>query len=180
MPTEKDRATQNLVVTQFGSQKVHDGDHFFTHGCDEDVDTGSPKYWVIETPDTTTWAHFLVDELYSDAGCKWELFEDPTLDAAGNSLVVFNNNRNSAATSGVTVKEDCTTQAPNNDGTLLICWRTGDTGTGFFSPSRSGDAEGERVMILKQNEQYILKATPDADDTAVYMQISWADHEDEA
>jgi len=161
-----DQGSHSLVEISFSHHKIHKGEHFFSTVSDTDVDTLAPKYIRITTPNTTAWAHLLLRYTSTGAGL-WEFFENPTLTGAGTAVTIFNN-RNSAGTPSVTAFQDTTVSA---DGTLLWSDRTGTNGVGLTRNSGSSGREDE--LMLKQNEDYILKFTPDADNTGIVVGASF-------
>lgn len=169
-PAEVDDATNTLQVIPYEHHEIHAGSHFFYTDFDNDVDTGSPKYYRLTTPNTTKWVH-LITTLYSDGAGTWELFENPTVNAAGNVATTFNSNRNSATTAGLVVATDPTS---TSDGTLLMTFRTG---SGTTLPTRIGSENSrENEIILKQNEDYFIKFTPDSDNAKVKLGLEWYEH----
>jgi hypothetical protein len=169
-PLRLDKATNSIQTMDYEHHEIHDGSHFFYYDYDSDVDTGAPKYYRITTPNTTSWVH-MVFTLYSEGVGTWQLFENPTVNAAGTTATTFNSNRNSATTAGLVVAYDATSTA---DGTLLKVWRTG---TGTTAPSRvGGEARSGLEIIMKQAEDYFLKFTPDADNAKTKVQLSWYEH----
>ncbi len=164
-----DLTTNALMTVDFQHHEVHAGDHYFTSIYDSDVDTAAPKYIRITTANSR-WSHLLV--MYSSTGAGiWEFFENPTLNAAGTSVTIFNNNRNSSNTPHSTVFKDTTT---TSDGTLLWTDRTGADGIGGTRSTGGGSRDME--IILKQNEDYILKFTPDSNDAKMIVNFSWYEH----
>lgn len=164
-------ATHSTIIDEFEHSKIHDGDHYFYYDYDNDVDTASPKYYRLTTPNTTLWINIASMVLYSEGVGTWELFENPTVNAAGTTATTFNSDRNSSKTSSLVVAYDPTSTA---DGTRIKIWRTG---SGTTAPSRVGsDAGRGGEIILKQNEDYFLKFTPDADNAKTKLEIEWYEH----
>jgi hypothetical protein len=169
-PLRLDSATNTLQVIDYAHHEIHAGSHFFYMDYDNDVDTGTPKYYRLTTPNTTKWSH-VVFLLYSEGIGTWQLFENPTVNAAGTAATVFNSNRNSATAATLVIAYDATSTA---DGTLLKVWRTG---SGTTAPSRiGGETSRESEVILKQGEDYFLKFTPDADNAKIKIEIDWYEH----
>ena len=169
-PLKQDGATDALQTIDYAHHEIHSGSHFFYTDYDSDVDTASPKYYRITTPDTAKWAHMLFT-LYSEGVGTWQLFENPTVNAAGTTATVFNNDRNSATTATTVIAYDATSTA---DGTLLKTWRTG---SGTTAPSRVGtESRNDTEIILKQNEDYFLKFTPDADNAKTKIELEFYEH----
>jgi len=169
-PARLDKATNSFQTIDYAHHEVHDQSHFFWTDYDADVDTASPKYYRLTTPNTTKWIHMLFI-LYSEGVGKWELFENPTVNAAGTTVTTFNSDRNSATAATLVVAYDATSTA---DGTLIFTWRTGSGTTG---PTRIGsEASRGQEIILKQNEDYFLKFTPDADNAKIKLNLEWYEH----
>lgn len=164
------KATDSLQVMDYVHAEIHDGDHYFYSDYDSDVDTAAPKYYRLTTPNTAKWIN-LTPILYSEGAGTWQLFENPTVNAAGTTATTFNSDRNSGNTAGLVVAYDATSTA---DGTLLKTWRTG---SGTNAPTRVGTSSGrDEEIILKQNEDYFIKFTPDADNAKTKLELNWYEH----
>lgn len=165
-----DKATDSLPTMDYAHHEIHEGDHYFYTDYDGDVDTAGPKYYRLTTPNTTKWIHLNLN-LYSEGVGTWQLFENPTVNAAGTTATTFNNNRNSGNTAGLVVAYDATSTA---DGTLLKTWRTG---SGTTVPTRVGSSSSrDEEIILKQAEDYFIKFTPDADNAKTKLELEWYEH----
>lgn len=162
-----DSVDGSLIQIDNVHHAIHDGDHY--HACvfDGDVDIASPKYMRLTTPNTTVEQHIIID-VSANGGFLFELYENPTINAAGSTVTIHNSNRRSTNTSTANIYEDTTTQAPNNDGTRLCGGYSG-------GEKRKATAEaGSRTeWILKRNEDYIVKVTSDADNTSVMINMAW-------
>lgn len=158
------------VTIAFQHHEVHEGKHYTVAVIDTDVDIAGPKYVRITAPNTDTRIHFM-GVVSADAAALVELYEDPTILAAGTALAEHNNNRNSANVATAIALEDTTTQAPNNDGTLLFAGRIG--GTGLAQTRFAGNVADREEWILKQGADYLVKVTVDADDTEVAIVLTW-------
>jgi len=165
--SEIDSVDGSLIQIDNVHHAIHDGEHY--HACvfDGDVDIASPKYMRLETPLSNVEQHVIID-VSADGGFLFELYENPTINAAGSAVTIHNSNRRSSNTSSCSAFEDTTTQAPNNDGTRLCGGYSG-------GEKRKATAEaGSRTeWILKSNEDYLVKVTPDADNTSVMINIAW-------
>ena len=162
-----DNAKVSISLTH---HEIHQGRHYTVAVLDVSVDIIAPKYVRITSPDTPTRIHF-VGVVSADGASLVEFYEDPTLLAAGNALIEYNNDRNSLNAATATTFEDTTTQAPNNDGTLLFAGRVGGTGVG--QTRISGQLADREEWILKQNEDYLIKVTVDANATEVTIVLTW-------
>lgn len=165
-----DATTGAIETIDYAHHEIHSGSHFFYTDYDSDVDTGAPKYYRITTIDRANWSHLILT-LYSEGAGTWELFENPTVNNAGSTATVFNSNRNSSTTATLVVATDPTSTA---DGTRMKVWRTG---SGTTAPSRVGtESRNDIEIILKQNEDYFLKFTPDADNAKTKIELEWYEH----
>jgi hypothetical protein len=169
-PLRLDKATNTIQTIEYEHHEVHAGSHFIYYDYDSDVDTASPKYYRLTTPNTTKWAHIQF-VLYSEGFGTWQLFENPTVNAAGTTATTFNNDRNSETAATLVIAYDATSTA---DGTQIKVWRTG---SGTNAPQRAGSESRASVeLILKQNEDYFLKFTPDADNAKTKVEVLWYEH----
>jgi hypothetical protein len=165
-----DKYTHATTIIEYEHHEIHDGYHYFYTDYDSEVDTAGPKYYRLTTPNTTKWIHLVVT-LYSEGVGTWQIFENPTVNAAGTTATTFNNDRNSTNAAGIVIAYDATSTA---DGTLIATYRTGSGTTG---PSRVGsDTSRNREIILKQNEDYFIKFTPDADNAKTKLELDWYEH----
>lgn len=165
-----DVATHTLQTIEYEHHEIHAGSHFIYYDYDGDVDTAAPKYYRLTTPNTTKWVHIQLI-LFSEGSGTWQLFENPTINAVGTTATVFNNDRNSLTAATMVIAYDPTT---TNDGTQIKIWRTG---SGTNAPMRAGSESRSSVeLILKQNEDYVLKFVPDADNAKTKVEILWYEH----
>lgn len=165
-----DAFTHTLQTIDYEHHEIHSGSHFVYYDYDADVDTAAPKYYRLTTPNTTSWAHIKFS-LYSEGVGTWQLFENPTVNAAGTTQTAVNNNRNSATVAGLVIAVDPTSTA---DGTQIKVWRTG---SGTTKASRAGgEASSQIELILKQNEDYFLKFTPDSNNCKTKIGVFWYEH----
>jgi len=165
--SQLDSVEGSLIQIDNVHHAIHDGEHFQACVFDGDVDIGSPKYIRITTPDTTVEQHIIID-VSADGGFLFELYENPTINAAGSAVSIHNNNRRSTNTSTSNVYEDTTTQAPNNDGTRLCGGYSGGE-----KKKATAEAGSRTEWILKRNEDYIVKITSDADNTRIMVNLAW-------
>jgi len=167
-----DSSTESISTIDYSHHEIHAGSHFFYTDYDSDVDTGSPKYYRITTPNTKKWSH-MIFVLYSEGVGTWQLYENPTVNASGTPGTLINSNRNSLTAATLVIAPDPTSTA---DGTLIKTWRTG---SGTNAPTRVGiETRGESEIILKQNEDYFLKFTPDSDNAKTKVEFEWYEHTD--
>ncbi len=156
--------TGHLPVMEVAHHKVHEGDHYSVSDVDADVDIVGPKYWRITTPDSAIEFHVTFG-IAASAGVTVELYEDPTISGAGTAITIYNNNRlaTNLNTTTATAYYDTTTSA---DGTLIFTTKVGSAGPGVIQRI-GGNTRNAAEWILKQNEDYLIKVTADADTTEV-------------
>lgn len=165
-----DGVDQAKIGIDLPHHEIHDGNHYTCNVVDTSVDIAAPKYIRCTAPDTTTRIHW-VTEVSADGAALVEFYENPTINAAGTAMAEQNNDRNSPNTAELVCREDATTQAPNNDGTLLFSRFIGGTGVG--GTSTSGEIGTRQEWILLQAGEYIIKVTVAANGTQVSITNAW-------
>lgn len=167
---ETEYLTHVPINIDFFHHQIHRGGAFVVTDVDASVDIASPKYWRITTP-ASNYAHFEVF-IWADAPGLAEVFENPTEDdpvVAGTALTAYNRNRNSSKNASINFKYDPVFAA---DGTKINHARIG---TAAVIPilSAGGQTGSRKEIILKTNEDYVVKFTPDGDGTACWIQFDW-------
>ena len=162
-----DDVDQAKINIDLAHHQIHEGKFFTFVVIDTDVDIAGPKYVRITAPNTTTRIHF-TGQVYVTASSLIELYENPTLDSPGDALTTYNNERNSATNATATAFEDTTT---TNDGTRIDAGRAGGAARPNFRIG--GETARRNEWVLKQGEDYLIKVTPDADNTEVVISITW-------
>lgn len=171
-PAKLDGSSHDLVGITQEHHEVHEGDHYHFAAIDEDLDTAATMEFLITTPNTTKWGHF-VWSIIGALTTKIELFEDPT--HTTNVLQsTFNSNRNSLNTAALTIH---TSNDDNADGTRIDAASFGiDTGIGASIRSGGGAGRGGQEWILKQNAKYLVRVTSGADNNNVTLRFTWYEH----
>lgn len=151
--------------------EVHSGSHYFVKGYTT-LDSGNDIDFCVVTPDTTKWAH-MTFSIASTAQTTIEIYEDVTFSDAGAAVTAYNNNRNSANTTGLTIASERTIEA---SGTMISQTKFG-TGT---NPSKiaPGQTEREDEIILKQNTGYVFRFISGTDGNIIDYRASWYEHTD--
>ena len=144
---------------------VHRSEFYTVSDFDNSVDTASPKYWHIITPDSAARSHMRI-QLATDTGGLVELFENPTTTGNGTSLTAYNNDRNSVNNTTINFYYDPTV---SYDGARIEVSRIGAGREKKFG----GMARQNSELILKQNEQYLIKVTPDSNAAEVTINIGF-------
>ena len=148
-----------LIAVRVEHYKVHLGTFYTVTDYDADVDNASPKYWHIITPNTIIRIHIKI-AVAVDAPGLIQFYENPTTTGNGTIITAYNNDRNSSNIATCVHYYDPTV---SNDGTLIEAFRIGAGG----KQKIGGDARQFAELILKQNEQYLIKFTPDSDNAEV-------------
>src|SRR5271157_2867616 len=95
--------------------KTHDGLMFSVNNVALNIQTATPKRYLVIVPSNANTYHFTFD-IEGDAEYLVEFFETPTKSANGTALNIYNNNRNSVNTLDATFFQDPTVSV---DGTEL-------------------------------------------------------------
>ena len=163
---ELDSVEPVMPTIEFEHHMVHDGQSFTCDDYDSEVDIAAPKYWHIITPNTLARVHIKMT-LISDTPGLAEFFENPTTTGNGVALTIYNNDRNSTVATTALIYRDPTVTL---DGARLAADLLGTNNP----KTRFGGATREQAeWIFKQNEQYLLKFTTDANDARVAVQIEY-------
>ena len=171
-PTADD-STHAINIVDYAHHEIHGGSAYFVIYSALADDTGAIEIRV-QTPDSAKWAHAEV-EFSSALAATLEFHEATTVThEAGNAIVPMNRNRNSTKTSGLTV---CNT--PGGADTSGADWLEY---IGSASVSGRGDVGGgsssRHELILKQNEDYLIRLTSRADANALTIGLDWYEHTD--
>ena len=185
----RDAVGGGLSIIDFEHHEIHEGVSFVCHYSNTVTNSGEMTAIAFNTPDTAGWVHVVV-EYTATALARALLIEAPSIDLdEGADLVIFNRNRNSAKTSGVSTIEtvpelneatsyneaqaagaNITINAANTVSEHHIGGGSGPFGTGGGQLQRD-------EYILRQNTQYafILEALNN-DDNIHNLHVSWYEH----
>ncbi len=162
-----DSVTGSLHVINVEHGEIHDGVHYVCSDFDAAVAIAVPKIWRVTTPNSSIRVHFTFHLSATDGGFI-EFLENPTINLAGNALTEFNNDRNSGNIATLTCFDDTTLNA---DGTTLITEYIGnDTNP---ANAQGGIRLRHQEIILKQNEDYVMRFTPFNNNTEVSILMEW-------
>ena len=169
---EIDGSTHALKVILYEHAEVHSGSHYTFSASNGDLDAAATLDFIITTPDTTKWAH-MVGSVYGALHTRFEMFEDTT-HTTNVAQSIFNNNRNSVNTSGLTIH---TSNDDVADGTLIFETEFGiDTGSGTNKRSGGGEARADSEWILKQNTKYLFRIESQTANNVVNLVLGWYEH----
>ncbi len=145
------------VTLDLVDHQARHGEMFGVYNHDTDVDIAVPKLWRLTTPANTK--AVLRFEVRGTGSFTLEVLENPTVSAAGTGLTAINRNRQSDALPTVTAFADTTISA---DGTVAMTLRSGSV---FFG----------KPLVLKADEDYVFRATVDADNTELVFAAEWSE-----
>ena len=171
-----DSSTSAVEIIDYAHHEVHSGSHYTYCANSSDLDTSAVLDRIITVPDTAKWPHMVI-AVFGALHTRFELYEGTT-HTTNVSQNIYNNNRNSSNTAGLTI------HTSNDDGavvTLIMDMEWGvDTGTGTNLIAGGGGARGDSEWILKQNTKYLFRIESQTDNNVVNMCLSWYEHTDNA
>jgi hypothetical protein len=169
-----DSSTNALETVSYEHHEIHGGSHYFVKNF-QDLSINDVLQFTWQMPDTAKWTHWAW-EIVTEAETLWQVYEGGTItNPLANPITPLNNNRNSANTSGTTMRFELHTSLANADadvdisGALLL--EAGIAGAG----RTSGQGSRDREIVLKQNELYVLRATASAAGY-VNFDMQWYEH----
>jgi len=161
-----DASTNALITVIQAHHEIHEGDHYFVKGW-LDLSNGQVFDFLATTPNTTKWAHMLVN-FNSEAEADVEIFEGATTSADGTSVTELNRNRNSANSAGLVITH---TPTVTGTGTSVATYKLGS------GKQTGGEARANGEMVLKQNTKYIIRITNDTTSNNWFDYIAdWYEH----
>jgi hypothetical protein len=172
-PLRLDKYTNTLQIIDYAHHEIHDGSHFTLAGS---VSIGLNAAYDIQitTPNTTKWAHFLLEFDVTDT-TNWYVYENVTIAQAGTGLTPWNNDRNSATTATVVTKGIANASvADANVDTAVAGATTLESGV-VGANKTAGSVNRENEIILKQNEDYSIRFVGTAA-TTVHYRLNWYEH----
>ena len=155
----------HLSVVQAHEHELHDGKHFFCGDLDSTVDIATPKFWLLQAPNPLRVHLFL--EIEVSGPVIFDLIEEGTVSANGNTIPIYNSNRNSGNTSGAIFTSD---PSSPSGGTAILTEYLGTTGKKEGVGALTGNP-----LILKSGANYFIKITAEGDGTLVCLHLSWTE-----
>jgi hypothetical protein len=140
-----DTTTRATNTIDYAHHEIHAGSHFFVKRWFDITGGGTVRNFLIVTPNTTKWGHFLLN-IETEDEFTVAFYEGGTTAANGSALTVFNSDRNSAIAATIGIYDTPTITA---DGTLLL---DGKVGSGSGTP---GESKHDDELKLKQNTKYL-------------------------
>lgn len=157
-----------IVMISQEHHKIHSGQHFFCDDYDTSVDTLTPKNWLIVAPNTATRCHIIFEIKSSGAGLL-EGYVGSTITDNGTLSFRRNNDGNSTNTPEMLVYKDT---VASELGTIQAYEWLGSAGINA-NKGIGGSGVREQEIILKQDIKWLVRFTPEADDTKVSFSINW-------
>lgn len=187
-PLRLDRATNTIQTIDYAHHEIHAGSAFSCHYA-QTAPTGVGERTMIafKTPDTTSWIH-MFPFFSSTAASKATVYETANLALdQGTDLAIYNRDRNSSSTSGVTTIE---TAAETGEATSYTVAQEATASLSTITPvyekylgaaaagaDTGGEVRSESELILKQNTQYaFVVENTTADDNTHNILLSWYEH----
>lgn len=176
-----DKATLAMTTIEYDHHEIHSGSHYFMAGT-VTLDSATSDFtdFCVITPDTTKWAHmtFALDAV---GQFSFAVYEDAVFDTDGAAATAFNNNRNSANTSGLEI----TTGASNvsivsSDGVTAIFGPVTYGKDGNVTQVTGGVLGRGREIVLKQNTKYIFRIDSATAANAINYYAEWYEHTDKS
>lgn len=159
--------TNSLKTIAYSHAELHSGTHYYSRGY-ATLGSGAIQNLLVVTPNTTRWAHMVVQATGEDGAVIFEVFEGAVTSNNGTRDNERNRNRN--------MPDDNTTLvylAPTitSDGVSL-----GASKFGSGKTSGGGGRDSEEV-ILKQNTKYIFRITnATVSNNTVNWVLDWYEH----
>lgn len=171
-----DDSTASIQTIDYEHHEIHSGDHYFVRSY-ADLAINHVLQFTWQMPNTTKWIHWRW-QIDTESETLWQVYEGGSItNALANTITPLNNNRNSANTSGTTLKyeDHANLAAADTDVTPTTLIMSGISGAG---KDNGIDAQSDE-LVLKQNELYVLRATATA---AGYVDfhMRWYEHTDKA
>jgi len=160
-----------LTSIENAHYEIHEGEGFFAVYSALKDSTATIEV-RIQTPDTTSWAHMVI-EIDAALAATAELWAATTkTHASGNRITPMNRNRNSAGTSGLTI---CHTPGGTESAGAMLTQYVGAAAVGG-RVAEGGSTGSRNEFILKQNEDYLIRVTSRADSNALSIILDWYEH----
>ena len=166
-----DDVTHAITTVDYPHHELHGGSAYFViySALAGDTDVIEVR---IETPNTTKWAHMLID-IESALAATVEIWEGTTkTHEAGNVLAALNRNRNSSNSSGLTI---CHTPGGSESSGAIITEYIG-AATTSGRVAAGGRSGGRNEIILDQNNDYLIRVTSRADSNALTIILDYYEH----
>ena len=165
----RDSVSGHLEIIEPEHDAVHDGVHY-TASHYVTVGTVTAVTVLITAPASTT-SHIIhfIAEVEADKSGTWTFSEDPVA-TGGSALTSYNHDRESVATSPMTLHHT-TTVAAASVGTVLERHIVGSAGTN--QSKVGGNTGGRREWLLKRGKRYLLRFVAGEADTQIEITVPY-------
>ena len=163
-----DAATETQQTIDYSHHEIHGGSHYFLSNYTT-LDLASSVVFGVIVPDVTKWPHMLFD-FQCTGETEFEIYETASF-TSGTTVTAINNDRNSANTSNLDIRQDPTVVSM---GSLIAAQLVGVA----QNPTRGvgGIARRDDEIILKQNTKYIFQFTSGNDSNNISYRAYWYEH----
>lgn len=168
-----DASTYALNTIAYEHHEIHDGSAYFAVYSALANDTNAIEV-RIETPDTTKWAHMVIEIDAALAATAQMWFPTTKTDVVGNRITPMNRNHNSTNTSGLTI---CHTPGGSQAGTANLTQYMGAASVSG-RVAEGGGASSRHEFVLDQANDYLITVTSRADGNALSIILDWYEHTD--
>lgn len=156
-----------LVTMSREHHEIHAGEHYTAQDYDDEVDIGTPKYWLVVAPSAPDECHMTATIRSSKNGLV-EIFGEPTISSNGTPVDVYNNNTTSSNTAATAFYADPTVTADGNRRCVNVM------GTDSASPAGDSGGIGERNHEwIIQDGYFLIKYTTQTNDNRVSLCIDF-------
>jgi len=175
--------TGALGVLEFGHYQIHEGNSFSCWYEQDVSDIGDKTIIVLQTANSTTWLH-LIWTASATSLSHMRMLEDPVVtDNTGETLPIYNRDRNSVKTSTVidtstaaNVTGQATYFTEATQGNVAGGTQLSETHLGVEqrNMAEGGDSRGSQEWILKQGTYYaFVVESVDAEDNTQMIKLHW-------
>lgn len=169
-PHRIDKSTDANAGIDYEHKEVHSGDAYYRTDVASDIDAAVATGYVIQTPNTTTWAHLLWT-IEGRGLITIELYEGVTV-AIEDNATIRNRNRNFPDSPELIMSELLATV--DTGGTLIYEWTSGSATP--VTGRNPGISRNTGEIVLKQNTKYGLKVTSGVNDNVISFYLTWYEH----
>ena len=175
-PAKGDASTQSIQTIEYEHHEIHSGSHYQVSGY-QDLAINEVLDFTWLMPDTEKWIHWTWN-ISTESETLWCIYENAVAtNPLANTITPINSNRNSANTSGTTMKYEVQNNlaAANADtaigaATVMGC---GISGAG----KDAGSDKRTNELVLNQAALYCLRAEATAAGH-ISFHMTWYEHSD--
>ena len=158
-----------IPILDYSHKEIHSGKHFYFTEYFA-LNSGEDREYLLTTADSDSTPHFK-GIIAGTFITTVDLYEGTSL-TGGTPITVFNNNRNSSNTAGMTVAH---TPSGSGDGTKIYTYKFGNGSTP--QTSTGGFVEPDQEIVLKKNTKYLLRVTSGTNANSLSVDMYWYEHE---